>query len=197
MWIDWAVAERPMPGHLLSGDAGIVEPFDGGALVAVIDALGHGDDAAATARLAAETLREQPREAPDVLLDRCHRRLRAVRGAVISVASYDSQRATMTWSGVGNVEGVLLRADPHANRPREWLLLHNGVVGYQLPTVRTAALRLHAGDTLILASDGVSSGFADAWRGDGPQATAREILDRYAKGTDDALALVATYRGVP
>jgi hypothetical protein len=51
------------------------------------------------------------------------------------------------------------------------------------------------GDTLVLATDGVRGGFADEIQAFGePRELATSILKRYAKGTDDALVLVARYR---
>ena len=49
--IEWAVATQPLPGPSVSGDLHLVEPFAHGALVAVVDGLGHGDEATAAARI--------------------------------------------------------------------------------------------------------------------------------------------------
>jgi negative regulator of sigma-B (phosphoserine phosphatase) len=93
---------------------------------------------------------------------------------------------------VGAVEGVLLRAGPG----REYVLLQGGVVGLQLPPVRELVLPVAAGDTLVLATDGVRGGFAEGLTADGtPQQLADRVLARDFKGTDDALVLVARYTG--
>ncbi|HMH83340.1 MAG TPA: hypothetical protein VK531_10750, partial [Gemmatimonadales bacterium] len=53
-----------------------------------------------------------------------------------------------------------------------------------------------AGDTLIFATDGIKEGFAEQLPADAtPQQQADHILTRHGKGTDDALVLVARYRG--
>src|SRR5207302_625292 len=98
-------------------------------LVAAIDGLGHGEGAAQASGLAVETLAREPSAPVDDQLRRCHERLKGTRGAVMSLARFDSDRSEMTWSGVGNVEGMLLRLDPTANRRRESLLVFGGVVG--------------------------------------------------------------------
>jgi hypothetical protein len=55
---------------------------------------------------------------------------------------------------------------------------------------------LSPGDTLVMATDGVRSGFAaDLPLHGSPQALADEILARDGKRTDDALVLVARYLG--
>jgi len=52
------------------------------------------------------------------------------------------------------------------------------------------------GDTLVLATDGIQSGFADELAVDAsPQQLADQILARSGKSTDDALVLVARYVG--
>jgi serine phosphatase RsbU (regulator of sigma subunit) len=174
----------------------IVETFADGVLVGVIDALGHGEDAAATARIAADVLRAHPHESVSALISLCHQRLRSVRGAVMSLASFNAREATMSWAGVGNVEGLLVRADPRARPLRESLLLRNGVVGYQMAQVRPAIVHVSAGDLLVLATDGVAAGFGDACGRGTPQQIADDILARYGKATDDALVFAACYRGI-
>jgi serine phosphatase RsbU (regulator of sigma subunit) len=179
-----------------SGDLHVVAEFPGGALVALIDGLGHGPEAALAAREAARVLEERPRDPLDELIRRCHDALHGTRGAVMSVASFDAQQSSMTWAGVGNVEALLLRADRSAERRREVISLRGGVVGYQLPPIRASTLAVGPGDTLVMASDGLRSGFATGiplhW---GPQALADSLLERHARGSDDALVVVARYLG--
>jgi hypothetical protein len=180
-----------------SGDLHAVVRFPDGALVAVVDGLGHGPEAAAAARAAACVLEAHAGEPVTDLVERCHEALRRTRGAVMTLASFDSRRSSMTWTAVGNVEAILLRASRAATPPREAILPRGGVVGYQLPPLRASTLPVSAGDTLILATDGIRSAFShdpDLDRA-GPQEIADCLLARYARGTDDALVLVARYLG--
>jgi hypothetical protein len=183
------------PRELESGDLHVVVPFAHGVLVAVVDGLGHGAEAAVAARTAAATLQHHAADPLTTLVQRCHTDLRKTRGAVLSVASFDAESQLMTWLGVGNVEGVLFRADPGARPPRESLLLRGGVVGYQLPTLRPAVLPIFPNDTLIFATDGISGAFSSDPPRRTPQDAADGIVARFAKETDDALALVARYVG--
>jgi len=194
--IAWAVAGRPLEGEAESGDQYVVRPLPNGVLVAAVDGLGHGPEAAAAARSAVAILKDYAHEPVISLLRRCHERLIRTRGVVMSLASFNALDNTMTWLGVGNVEGLLLRADVAANPPRENVLLRGGVVGYELPALHASILPVTRGDVLILATDGIRSGFVeDVTLSDPPQRIAEHILARRATGMDDALVVVARYLG--
>ena len=102
----------------------------------------------------------------------------------------------MTWLGVGNVDGLLLRADPQTNPAHESLLLRGGVVGYQLPSLRPSTIHVGRGDILIFSTDGIRSGFEEEVNPEeSPQQIADKIIMNYNRKTDDALVLVARYTG--
>ena len=194
--IDWGVATLTLPGERESGDLHLVKPVRAGVLVSVVDGLGHGAEAAAAARAAVAALSRHAQESVLPLLQRCHQALAGTRGAVVSVALFDRADGSMTWLGVGNVEGVLLYADAGGRRGRERLVTRGGIVGSELPPLRAEVLAVAPGDTLVLATDGIQSGFADDLAVDAPpQQLADQILARSGKRTDDALVLVARYVG--
>jgi len=109
--VDWGVAGRPMAGQAVSGDVYLVKPFDHQILLAVIDGVGHGDEATTAARMAAEILGQHVSDTVISMVKRCHAALAQTRGVVLTVAVLNMVENTMTWLGVGNVEGRLLRAD--------------------------------------------------------------------------------------
>ena len=179
-----------------SGDLHVVVPFPAGALVAVIDGLGHGTEAAAAARAAAVILAAHPGSPVVELIERCHEGMRRTRGAVMSLCSFSSRDSSVTWIGVGNVEGLLLRGARAPDRQRETIPVRAGVVGYQLPPLRAEVVPVSSGDTLIMMTDGIRSGHTAGIPFDRtPQQIAEAILDEHNKHTDDALVLVARYRG--
>jgi anti-sigma regulatory factor (Ser/Thr protein kinase) len=199
MIIEWACAERalgdPAEGAE-SGDLHVIVSFHDGALVAVIDGLGHGTEAAVAARAAAKILETHAQEAPDLLVRRCHAELGRTRGVVMSLACFDSRTDSMTWTGVGNVDAVLVRTDRARCSPSEALALRGGVIGYQIPTVRPATVTVSPGDTLIMVTDGIRRDFTDGIDlRDGPRCIADSILSRHGKHSDDALALAVRYLG--
>lgn len=191
--IEWGVATRIFSGQAVSGDQYVVQSFVGGTLVAVVDGLGHGEEAANAAKLTLATLEAFAHQSVIPLVRRCHETLLQTRGVVMSVASFNEMDETMTWLGVGNVAGVLIRAD---SSTQENLLLRGGVVGYQLPPLIAAVLPLLPGDTLIFATDGLHSYFTEGvFLADAPQRLAERVMAQHGKGTDDALVLVARWLG--
>jgi serine phosphatase RsbU (regulator of sigma subunit) len=194
--VEWAFASRAKEGEDSSGDRHVVAPFAGGMLLAVLDGLGHGDEAAAASEVAARTLEAQPELSVLSLLRRCHVKLLETRGVVMSLGSFNAYDGSLTWIGVGNVEGVLVRADGEAVPARESLLLRGGVVGYQLPALYASVIPVAPRDLLVFATDGVRNEFAaQVVRGERPQQIADRILCQHGKGTDDALVLVAEFQG--
>jgi negative regulator of sigma-B (phosphoserine phosphatase) len=194
--IEWGVASRALPGQPTSGDISVVKAFSDGVLIAALDGLGHGEEAATAAAVAAATLEAHAAEPLMTLVQRCHEALRATRGVAMSVASLNVARGLVTWLGVGNVEGVLLRRGSVRAEAEMPLLLRAGVVGFQLPALDVEILSISAGDTLIFVTDGIQSDYARGLaRGFPPQKAAEKILARYGKATDDALVLVARYQG--
>jgi negative regulator of sigma-B (phosphoserine phosphatase) len=194
--IEWGSAGVAFGGGNASGDLHVVAPFNCGALVAVIDGLGHGDEAAGAARTAAQLLEEHAGEPVSNLIMRCHEALRPTRGAVMSLAAFDTRHSSMSWIAVGNVEAVLMRRNSAAAGRREVIAMRGGIVGYNLPPLRAATLPIARGDILIMATDGIRSGFTDELD---LKASAQEITDailaRYAKGSDDAHVVTARYLG--
>jgi phosphoserine phosphatase RsbX len=195
--VEWAVATRCRRGETTSGDLAVVTVLPEGVLVAGIDGLGHGDEAARAARKAAEALRESRSSDLVLLVERCHAALQGTRGAAISLAFVSPAESGVTWLGVGNVEGRLLSGDPSAKRPKGSLALGNGVPGHELPPVRAARLDLRTGDVLMLATDGVGAAFADSLDISGSaRAISERVLAQHATPLDDALVVAVRYLGV-
>jgi len=180
-------AFRPLAGQSFIGDAAWVhQRQDGLALVAVIDGLGHGHEAALAAAACIQGLEQAKNDGIIGQFARCHELLQRTRGAAMSLAGLDLAAGRLSWSGVGNVEGYLMHGSA-----RERLLLKGGIVGYNLTELRVSDLPLGPGDLMVLATDGIQADFS---RGLdlrlGAQDMADDILKRYARDNDDALVWV-------
>ena len=193
--LELGVAERPLPGEQRSGDRAVLAAYDGGALVAAIDGLGHGDAAAEAAAVAAALIAERRDEPPKRLIEACHAALARTRGVVMTLAWFDLGAGSLSWTGVGNVEGRLVRAPGGERAPTQGAFTLGGVVGYNLPPIRVTSTELAAGDVIVLVTDGISSGFAGAIAAAGSaQQIADRILSEHGRESDDALAVVVRYR---
>jgi phosphoserine phosphatase RsbX len=189
--VEAGVASAALPGETESGDTHVIASHSGGVLVAGIDGLGHGSEAAHAAGVARAVLEDDPGADLVELFARCHARLARSRGVVMSLAAF-SAAGRLVWLGVGNVEGTLLRDGGGT----EAILLLGGVVGYSLPRLRPSTTSVAPGDLLVLATDGISHGFAQGLDPSlSPQELADGIVAEFGRGSDDALALVARYLG--
>ena len=195
--VEWGVAARCRPGEATSGDLGVVALTPAGALVAGIDGLGHGSEAAVAARRAGDLIGASPSRDLVRLVERCHLALAGTRGAAVSVAFISAPDGGMTWLGVGNVAGRVLSGDRSATRPKGSLALAGGILGHALPALEAATVAVRPGDVVLLATDGIDTDFADAPDTSGsPQAISERILAAHAKASDDALVLAVRYLGV-
>ena len=187
-------AGEPLAGEDRSGDLAVFVAYEGGALVATIDGLGHGGAAADAAEAAAEQFRIHATTAPETVLRRCHQALRSTRGVVATVAWFDLADGGLTWTGVGNVEGRLVRADRARGDALDSPTLFGGVLGWSLPAVRLVKTTLAPGDCVVMATDGIAADFGSSLQPGVPAAEqARRVLASHARGSDDALVVAVRY----
>jgi len=189
------VATLALAGEKESGDLHLVKQV-GVACSSRGGRAGHGAEAAAAARAAVTALDRYAEESLPPLVRRCHEALAGSRGVVMSLAYLGGVQPSLTWLGVGNVEGLVLYAAPNRRPARASLVTRAASSG--APSSRRCGpmwcrwrrgpphLRYRRHPRRILR--GLPT---DAT----PQQLADEILARYGKGTDDALVLVARYAG--
>lgn len=188
--VEWSVMSRARSGEAVCGDQHVVVPTRDGVLLAVIDGLGHGDEATIAARRAVDVLARRADAPVLALLQECHEALRDTRGAAMTLVSVDHAARVARAVGVGNVEAVLVHADPRVRPARESILLRNGVVGYQLPPLQTTIHAIGEGDVLVFATDGIRDDFGDTVaKREAPADLVERIFAQKFRGTDDALVL--------
>ena len=192
--IECGVATYVLPGQTESGDRHLVRHRPGSTLVAAVDGLGHGDEAAFAAKTAVSILEGSGDDSVVALMQQAHEGLRATRGVVMSMACIDSVQGLLTWVGVGNVLGVMLRRRGPKKTAREELLLRGGVVGSQLPALHAAVMPIAKGDVVVFATDGIRAEFTEGVSVlEAPQKLANRIMTDCCRGNDDALVIAARY----
>ena len=193
--LEWAWAGRPLPGEEVSGDLALAHPVGDGALLAVVDGLGHGAEAAAVATRAREVVAAHAGAPLDQVLATVHEALRRTRGVTATLAAV-SCAGSLAWVGVGNVEAHVLRPEGGWVRRTTSAVLYGGVLGDRLPALRISEVELRPGDLVVMATDGIARDFPDHVPAGGPVARiAAAVLERCASPVDDALVAVARYRG--
>jgi negative regulator of sigma-B (phosphoserine phosphatase) len=194
--VEFGAWSRSLAPESENGDNYLVKPTGNGVLLAVADGVGHGGEAAIASRAAMACVENYNGQGFIPLFQQIHTALKRTRGVVMNLAFFNGTDSTLTWLGVGNVEGLLLRADANATPPRETMLLRGGVVGLNLPQLYAAVIPMSPGDTLVFATDGISTSFSDALTlMDNPQRLAEKIGSQFCKGTDDALVVTARFCG--
>lgn len=188
------IASRVIPcrGETRSGDVAVVRHDGDWTLFAVIDALGHGPNAADVADRAAHHLEHVPFAGRDVgeVVHELGEALRGTRGAAGLLCLWHGPSQELTGCGVGNVE---LRAVG----TRVPALLSPGVLGAPIRRLHPFGAVLRAPTTLFVCSDGVSSRLALAdLVAAHPDAAAlcAAALAIGRKQQDDATVLVARFQ---
>ena len=186
----------PHPGETRCGDGWAIVGDGNLTTLVVSDGLGHGPLAAEATDAAIVQLNRHRAGRPEDLLAAMHEKLSSTRGAAISVTTWDTAASTICHGGVGNVAACLWRD----GKPHGWLS-HNGVVGHQIKQLASQTRPWLPGDRLIVSTDGLPRSTklllpATIWSMPGPL-IAGVLVQRYARGHDDATAVVVTGKPVP
>lgn len=195
--LEWHTESRPHPGETLSGDKSGVITFPHGGFIYTLDALGHGEAAAAISETARQILDGVSSDWNlEEIFRLCHERLRGSRGIALCLAWLDSASSTMSWLSVGNIQAVHVQVDSNGLPNFESLIMRGGVIGDRLPELKTSTTRLRAGDMVIFASDGIGYGWHGEFRADiSPQELSAALINRHRIPNDDAIVTVLRYHG--
>ncbi len=176
----------PKEGEKANGDAAMVRRADDDVLIAVIDALGHGEKAAEVSVAALAYLDRAPiAKGLRSMVEGLHDSLRGSRGAAAMLLLVHHHR--LEGCGVGNV-GL------RSYRARVPAMLTPGVLGGSMNRLRLFQAEVAPGDRIILYSDGISTRFDEEGARSGtPLSVCQAIIERHRKPHDDATVLVADF----
>jgi len=180
-------ALRNAAGHSSCGDATFAWMEGERGLFAVVDALGHGLEAAASAQLTTRTLASSLDRTLAQAIQECDRALREGHQRGVALSAIQVRAGAMIYAGIGDVQ---LYGPPGAKRPPNT----PGVVGRGLREVREWELQVTEGQRWVLASDGIRRREATAAirdvAGVEPEEAAQRILLAAGRTDDDASVLV-------
>ena len=188
--MQFGIVNRALKGQKLCGDAYFIREFEDKVVIAVIDGLGHGDDAAAASNTAVGHIKNNYQKSLTEIIKSCHEEMKKTRGAAIGIALIDMESSTLRYAGVGNIE---VRVKSRTTiRP----VSVSGILGYNLRKVREEEFPFNHGDLIILHSDGISAKFdlnlyPPEFLGQHPQTIAEKIAAEFGRERDDLTIVVA------
>jgi anti-sigma regulatory factor (Ser/Thr protein kinase) len=191
--LDCGAATRAHPLMGVNGDAFVLKQWGEGALVGVIDGLGHGQfayRAAQTAWQYVESHFDQPLEA---IFRGVERTCSATRGVVMALARFvfspSPSVCRMTFASIGNIEAHLFGG----SQPMRFLI-RRSVLGLHAPTPVVTEHPWGSRSMLVLHSDGMTTRWQ--WKdfrhlAEAPATViARQLLRALARDNDDATVVV-------
>jgi anti-sigma regulatory factor (Ser/Thr protein kinase) len=199
-----AASVRARSGQSVAGDHALVIDRGDVALLAIVDATGHGSVAHAVAHTVVQRLEvvfAAAAEPDDVVahLRELHDATVGTVGAAVGLAVLDSRSDGLRYLAVGNVRAAVV------GRHRFTGVSRDGVLGRRWPTPFVQDTRLHPDDLVLLWTDGLpstlSADLAAAHDDHGRPLVTRDvavIADRlvagFGKDHDDAACLVARWQ---
>ncbi|RYY95190.1 MAG: histidine kinase, partial [Comamonadaceae bacterium] len=140
------------PGESVCGDSWAVAVDGHRAALLVADGLGHGPDAAEASQAAVAEFGKDPLAAPRRQVERLHARLRATRGAALSVMVADAEAGTIRTAGAGNIFGRVLSGIEDRT-----LLSQHGTAGVTIRTPEETGIAWPPHALLVACSDGIET----------------------------------------
>ena len=191
--LEYGIYVRPCPGESVSGDSVVALKLDDVLFVAIVDVLGHGQEAHELSLVIDSYLsRYGSADVLGVIL-RLHQHLKGTRGAAVGLCAIHKDSYRLDYVGVGNTS--IRRFGSVETR----LVSKDGVLGQNMRTPLLQTLQLEPGDVIVLYSDGISDRFSvDDYPGalsHPPQNVATNIVQRFGKNHDDATCIAV--RRVP
>jgi serine phosphatase RsbU (regulator of sigma subunit) len=170
-----------------------VMAVDGGWLVIIIDASGHGRAASEVAQHALEVMGRNATSQVESIFLRVHDALKGSGGAAVGVMFLDDSSSMLRYAGVGNTRAM------KTGSAGEWVgISRDGVLGNRLPNLHIQETAMAPGDLIVLWTDGVSDfevrklATKNAFKAE--EEIAKMIVSQLAKPYDDACCLTLRWR---
>lgn len=178
------------PDEAVCGDAWHVRYDGDGAVVLVVDGLGHGPLAADAARIAVDSFVQVPLANPADTLQTLHAALRPTRGAAAAIAEIRPRHRVVRFAGVGNVAGQVA-----LNGGGRSMVSLNGTLGHVARGFREYSYPWGEDAVLVMSSDGLGTHWSfDDYRGilrHDPAVVAAALYRDQSRGRDDVTVVVA------
>jgi phosphoserine phosphatase RsbX len=190
--IDTGSFVRPYPGYRVSGDAVFIKSHDQGIFVCIIDAMGHGPDAANMAHRILDFLEIHWSINIESCLAQLNESMRGSLGAAVGMAFIYTEQQNIVSATIGNTK---LRV---VGDTSTWGIASDGILGQYKRSIKLSQLNFQTGDLILLYSDGLPSFFSmGEYRGnlktDECDLITRNIIHQFGKAHDDASCIALRY----
>lgn len=176
-------------GETVCGDAWQVQPSAEGALIMVVDGLGHGIFAAEASTTAIGAVNPRQIQSLPERLQQVHDALRHTRGAAAALADVKVRAGVVLFAGVGNITGTIVQASTVRHT-----VSANGTLGHQSPRFREYSYPWDPGALFVMTSDGLASHWSlDDYQGlkqRHPALVAAVLYRDHSRKRDDVTVLV-------
>jgi len=172
----------------VNGDTYLTQEWNGKTLIAVMDGLGHGEEASAASEKAKEYVAENFANDVEQIILSLHVHLHKTRGVAAGLVRIDRVGQQLSFCGVGNIEVRTVSEPPIHPASME------GIVGANLRKAKKFEYRYDSLRAVVLHSDGVSgrfdlSDYPSVY--EEPQRVAERIMTEWGKEYDDATIVIA------
>lgn len=187
-----ATRARPRSGEVVSGDRALSLSCDGGMLLGILDASGHGTSAHAVAEKLEECFLAEGSSDLERLMRRFDENARATVGAAAALAFIVASTGQFRYVGIGNTRAAQMGSTSWRG------VSHDGLLGSQRLHVTPQTGKLAPRDVLMLWTDGLPESGQSARSAASSYRSAAEIASKavteLARDYDDAACLVLRWR---
>lgn len=189
--IEYGVVCLPHPSETVCGDSWAIHFEESRCLAFIVDGLGHGPGAAEASQRAIQIFEENGSISGPALLSSVHAALRSTRGASGAVTEIEFLKSNVTYTGVGNIAGVVLTLDSQ----RSMVSIY-GTLGHQVLKIQSFQYPWPKPALLVMHSDGLKSKAVELGKYSGlifrhPALIAGVLYRDFRRDNDDATVLVA------
>jgi serine/threonine protein phosphatase PrpC len=191
-----AIAGKPYPGEVISGDDSVYIMIDSGFVAAVCDGLGHGPEAREASNRAIDVLTAHSHLSLDEVLLQVNSGMAGTRRCVIGIVRFTQENRKLQCVLGGDVRAQLYHLrDTHFFTPTPLIV---GDADIPKRRIRVEEVEAPPGAVLTMFTDGLETktslkGQLDVLRRPAI-AIAQHLIEAHSRGTDDSLVLVARLR---
>lgn len=184
----FGVAARPLSGMTVNGDAYVIKEWNGQTLLAVIDGLGHGEEASIASSRAKNYIAAKYATGIEKIIQDLHEHMNDTRGVAAELVRIDRTTRQLLFCGIGNTETRIVGEPPMHPASLD------GIIGMNVRKTTRFAYRYDSLRAVVLHSDGISgrfelSDYPSVY--DQPQKVADQIMTECGKKHDDAIIVIA------